>query len=345
MTFRYASEFNHDLSEVENIARSVELMVGALFDFDALESEVYYMDRLKSTIKPVIKSLAEEGNRTQSAYIFFLPSLDGRAHDVWYSDLDYSGEVKLQETFDAAYYDEFTEEKEWFFMPFTSKQPYWTNPYWGNADYDAHINYISHTRPVIVENQVVGVAGSDYHFNLMREDIEAIQVYDSGKAFLFNEKGDVLIHENIPELMNLKDFEKGQYEWMLKNFNDNDYGTFNYKWIDGEAKLLTYKLLNNQWIFGLTVNVDEVFTWYTQLRSILVWAVIFSLALLLYLAYRMGHYITKDLVTLTNHVSVIGNGDYDHGLTDGLLNKSDETGVLARSIEKMRLQQKKLLIK
>ena len=341
MTFRYASEFNHDLSEVENIARSVELMVGALFDFDALESEVYYMDRLKSIIKPVIKNLAEEGNRTQSAYIFFLPSLDGRAHDVWYADLDYSGEVILQEEFEADYYDDFTPEKEWFFVPYISKEPYWTNPYWGNADYDAHINYISHTRPVLVDDQVIGVAGSDYHFNLMKEDIEAIKVYQSGKAFLFNENGDALIHDTIPELMNLRDFENGRYQWILKRFNDEGFGTIDYTWIDGQSKLLTYKRLNNQWIFGLTVDVDQVFVWFTKLRRILVWAVLLSIGVLLYLAYRIGHYITKDLVTLTDHVAVIGDGNYDHGLTDRLLKRKDETGILARSIEQMRLQQKK----
>jgi len=98
--------------------------------------------------------------------------------------------------------------------------------------------------------------------------------------------------------------------------------------------------LSNGWIFGLSVKRDEVFAWYDELKIFLVFLTFVSLIGLSFLAYRMGSYITKDLINLRDHVQVIGAGNYDHVLTTTLLNRKDETGVLAGSIEQMRLKQK-----
>lgn len=186
MTYYYASEFDRDLDDVEKSATSVEFLVSALFDFDALNSDENYMVDFKNHIKPVIKRIAEQGSRTQSAYVFFLPTLDGSAHDVWYSDLNYDGNVNLQDEFDISYYDDYIPGREWFFEPYQSGEVYWTDPYAGNVDDDAHIIYVSHTIPVFVNGELVAISGSDYHFNLLRDDISKIEIYDSGSAFLLN---------------------------------------------------------------------------------------------------------------------------------------------------------------
>jgi len=340
MTYLYASEFDQDLLAVERFATSVDIMVSGMFDRDRLANDPNYMDNFKVSIRPVIKKIAEQGEITQSAYIFFLPTLDGRAHDVWYSDLDYSGRVVLQEEFELEYYDQYLPGKEWFFGPLTSGEPYWTNPYAGNAYYDDHIIYLSYTRPVYVNGDIIGIAGSDYHFNLLKDYISDIEVYDTGYAFLLNEKGQVLVHSTLDEMTSLDTYSEGQYRWMQEQMVNNQEGDITYKWTDGREKMLVYKQLENGWIFGLTVEKEQVFAWYKDLKIFLAVLIVIVLSFTGFIAYQLGSYITRDLITLKDHVIIIGGGDYDHSLTQNLLDKKDETGVLATSIELMRQKQK-----
>lgn len=342
LTYLFASEFNQELNLVEHLADEAELVVSALFDFDALNKEVFYMDNFKETIDPVIKRIAEKGASTQSAYVFFLPSLDGRAHDVWYADLDYVGQVTRQDEFEASYYDAFIPGREWFFVPTQTGRPYWTAPYEGNANYDDHIIYISYTKPIFVNHQIIGVAGADYHFNLLKEDISNISLYETGYAFLINENGDILVHDTLEDMDNLDVYREGEYKWLNDKMLTQDSDTVFYEWIDGEKKLMSFKRLSNGWTFGVSVKVEEVFVWYAELKVFLIVLTLMLLLSLSILAYRMGLYITKDLSALKDHVQVIGAGDYNHGLTADLLKRKDETGVLANSIEQMRLKQKEL---
>lgn len=340
MTNRYASEFNNELRRVEEMAIGVELLVESLFDYDALEKNPNYLDDFEIQLAPVIKNIAEQGIKTKSAYVFFMPSLDNEAHDVWYSDLNYNGIVDRQEEFEIDYYSEFIPGREWFFMPLESRDVYWTNPYAGNADYDAHIIYVSHTRPAIVDGEIIGIVGSDYHFNLMKEDIENINVFDNGYAFLLNEYGDVLIHPTLEQMENLINYSDGDYSWINDRFLNEKTGVVEYEWVNKKEKIMVFAHLNNDWIFGITFDTKDAFKWITQLQWLIVIIILVSIFIVCFIGYQVGAYITKHLVALTEHVKVIGDGDYNFEIPNYLLNRKDETGRLAVSIETMRQLQK-----
>lgn len=146
-------------------------------------------------------------------------------------------------------------------------------------------------------------------------------------------------------MSSLIDYKDGEYNWIHEKLTSEKSGEIFYNWVDGEDKIMTYKQLSNGWIFGVTVRVEEVFAWHEELKLFLIVLIGILLCLLSVLAYRLGRYITKDLEALKNHVQIIGDGDYEHGLTTRLLNKKDETGVLASSIEQMRLKQKESFLK
>ncbi|MBN2797047.1 MAG: Cache 3/Cache 2 fusion domain-containing protein [Clostridia bacterium] len=339
MVEKYAASFNFNLQKVMDIAINVENMVTSLMDLEALNTNPNYLDELEVVLAPVIEGYAKQGIRTKSAYIFFNPELDGKSHDVWYADLDGNGVIRQNE-FDLSFYDEFNETEDWYFIPKETLKPFWTDPYPGNADYDAHIIYISYTRPIVINNQFIGVTGSDYHFSVMRDDINEIAIYDTGYALLLNEDYDVMVHKYLPTNTNLKDYKSGQYEFINDELKKADSGYFEYVWEDGSKKIMVYQRLNNGWTFGMAVEEKEVYQWLYQTIGLMVILSFVIISIIGIGGYRITSYLTDNLTILAKHVKVIGDGDYDQPIPKKLKLKKDETGELAVNIELMRERQK-----
>lgn len=339
MVSRYAAGFDYNLQKVKDIAINVENMVLSLMNLSDLKNDSSYLDELELKLAPVIEGYANQGIRTKSAYVFFNPELDGKAHDVWYADLDGNGVIR-QDEFDISFYDEFNETEDWYFVPKETLQPFWTNPYAGNADYDAHIIYISYTRPILIEGEFIGVTGSDYHFNIMKDDINAISIYDTGYAILLDENFDILVHPTLEINSNLADIQNGEYDYINDIMLEKDEGYFEYTWVDGNDKILVFKRLSNGWTFGMTVEEKEVFKWLYQTIGIMIATSVIIILFIGLLAYKLTGYLTDSLTHLGKQVKTIGEGNYDHPISKDILHKKDETGELANNIEVMRLRQK-----
>jgi signal transduction histidine kinase len=337
-TLRYAADFDTQLQQVEDIAISVEVVVESLLALDQLDTP-NYIDEFELLIEPVIKQTAELGDKTQSAYVFFSPELDGHAHDVWFTDLNGDGEVTRQEEFPLSFYDDYDEGEEWYFVPKFTSEPYWTGVYDGNVEFDSHITYLSHTRPIIVGDVFVGVAGSDYHYEKMETEIASLSFGENSYAFLQDENGYVLIHPNLKG-GNLVSYGDGEYKWLGQRMINESYGFADYTWVDGEEKLLVFKRLNNGWVFGITLSTDDAFKWLQDALMLIIVIVIVAVVITSILGYQIGYLITKPLTEITEYVKVIGDGDYSTEIPDYMQSRGDETGLLSRSIEVMRKLQK-----
>ncbi len=92
VTENFALEFNRQLISVKEIAIDTEIMIESLYDPTRI-NEPGYLDEFELEVAPIIKELALLGEVTKSSYIFLEPTLDGNAHDVWYTDLNDDGPV------------------------------------------------------------------------------------------------------------------------------------------------------------------------------------------------------------------------------------------------------------
>lgn len=340
MAHRIGSEFDYEVREVENIREQVNNLVETTFDLAALRTDPNYMDKYKDQIAPIIERMASNAKVSRSVYVFFDPALDGKTNDVWYADLHGTGRVFRQEEFDMSFYENPSPEKDWYFKAKELKRPYWTDPYRGNASFDSHLIYISHTAPIYVDNKFIGVAGADFYFDELRNRIRNISLYETGYAVLFNDEMEALIHPTLEEGVSLKDINKGEYIWLAEKMEAGE-PVIEYTWVDGTQKIIASTRLLNDWIIAVAPSKEEVFRSVENMRK-MIWVVAllggFIAALV---GLVIGRKLVKPIEQIVLDINKIGLGDYDNSIKEVYRKRRDEIGILANSVEKMRVTQQK----
>jgi two-component system autoinducer 2 sensor kinase/phosphatase LuxQ len=327
------------LISVKEIAIDTEIMIESLYDPTRI-NEPGYLDEFELEVAPIIKELALLGEVTKSSYIFLEPTLDGNTHDVWYTDLNDDGPVSRQEEFSMSFYDNLGPGDLWYIVPRDTRKPYWTEPYQGSVEQDQHIIYVSHTRPVIVNDEFIGVVGSDYHFSKMRQTIQDFKLYETGYGILLDKTGSVIVHPTEAVGTNLKDSYGGEFKFITDAIINQESGIVEYKWADGEDKFMVFNTIENGWKFAIAIERDEVFLWIKKLQLTLFLMVLIIFVIMSFIGYQLSNAITKPVQLLVRTVEKIGSDNYDTVVPIKLLKRNDETGMLAQNIESMRLSQK-----
>ncbi len=339
VTENFALEFNRQLISVKEIAIDTEIMIESLYDPTRI-NEPGYLDEFELEVAPIIKELAILGEVTKSSYIFLEPTLDGNTHDVWYTDLNDDGPVARQEEFPMSFYENLGPGDLWYIAPRDTRKPYWTEPYQGSVEQDQHITYVSHTRPVIVNDQFIGVVGSDYHFSIMKQTIQDFKLYETGYGVLLDATGSVIVHPTEPVGTNLMDSYGGEFQFITDALVNQESGIIEYKWVDGEDKFMVFNTIENGWKFAIAIERDEVFLWIKKLQITLFLMVLIIFVIMSLIGYQLSNAITKPVQLLIQTVEKIGRDNYDTVVPSKLLKRNDETGTLAQNIESMRLSQK-----
>lgn len=339
MANRIGSEFDYEVREVESIREQVNELVESTFDLSALAEDPNYMDKYKSQIAPVIERMAQDASVSRSVYIFFDPSLDGSANDVWYADLHGTGQVTRQEEFALDFYQDPTPEKDWYFKAKDLRRPYWTDPYRGNVYFDNHLIYISHTAPVFVNGRFIGVAGADFYFDELRNKIRNIKLYDTGYAILFNDQLESLIHPTLEEGVSIRDIDGGKYAWLADEIEKAN-SVVEYTWIDGTEKMIASKRLLNNWVISVAPQKKEVFHAVNEMKRLLWLVTALGGMIAATFGLFIGRKLVKPIEQIVIDINKIGLGDYDNAIKNSYRSRNDEIGILANSVERMRVTQK-----
>ena len=333
-TAKYTALFNHELMDVEKTGYAIKVMVESLFDTSAYLSDSNYLDEFETIISPSIERFAKETSKSHSAYMFFAPELDDVEHDVWFSDLNGNGDVVRQPEVTLSFYDNQTATKDWYFVPKATGKSFWSLPFSGVTDFNHEVLYVSRTYPVIIDNLFVGIAGSDYYFDKMAEDIHNIEVLKTGYAVLVDPQGEFIVK---PDSNDSILYEKVK-EWTNDMSFDTDRGIIEF-FSDDEKNYFIYSKLENNWILSIVLKDEEVFKWYYDLRFMLFGITVISIFLIGLVALEIGRFVTKPIIDLSMQVSKIGSGNYKHMITTDDYSNAQETLFLAESIENMRILQ------
>jgi len=339
MAGRIGSDFDFEVREVESIRQQVNELVESTFDKEALQNTPGYMDSYKEQLAPTIKRMAEGARGSRSVYVFFDPDLDGQTHDIWFADLHNTGIVTRQEEFERSFYETPSPEKDWYFKAKDLKRPYWTDPYRGNVYFDNHLIYISHTAPIIIDGLFVGVAGSDFYFDDLRNQISDIRLYDTGYAVLFNDNLEAIIHPTLQEGVALREIDGGNYAWLADEIELTS-GVIEYTWIDGTEKMIASKRLLNNWIISVAPSKNEVYQSVENMRRIMVLVAVAGGFIAAVVGLLIGKRIVKPIEEIVLDINKIGLGDYETNIDEKYRDRNDEVGVLANSVERMRITQK-----
>ncbi|MBU0925873.1 methyl-accepting chemotaxis protein [bacterium] len=188
---------------------------------------------------------------------------------------------------------------------------------------------ISVVTPLVVNEKIVGVVGSDIFLDTVVDTILNLKIHESGFAYLLDKDNKILIHKN-KELLN-------KQSTAFKSIEKNTDSSFNILEVDGVKKIVSFsKVPLTNWYLVIELDNDAVFK---KLNDNVISDIITYLALLVVFISILYFSLTKMLQPL----KVLENGfneffNYLKGETNNVqklnINSQDEFGKMANILDR-----------
>lgn len=172
-----------------------------------------------------IETLAKEfGKNTDGAmtfYIRFNPNITSPTSGIFYSKSSENSDFgKLTPTDFSQYDPSDTEHVEWYYIPVNTKKPVWLDPYLNS---NINVYMVSYVVPIFKDGESIGVVGMDIDFKNIESVVNGTKVYDSGYAFLLNNKYGVVCHPDLAIDDNSSTTDNGSLKALTDEISNNSY--------------------------------------------------------------------------------------------------------------------------
>ena len=224
-------------------------------DIDTLwQNEEQFLEHI-SKMRELMETTVKYTDGAVSVYYRLDPAIRGPKQGVWLVEGENNDYIE-QEVTDISLYDsEDIEHVGWYYIPINDGKETWINPYY-NPNMDKEI--ISYVIPVILDEKTIGVIGMDIATKLLYENTENVTVYDTGYAFLMDNKGEFVYHPEMEGNTISEEFDMQHtylYEKSLMAVEGQSVES--YRWNDTNKKLTAQKLRNGM-IFAVCVTEKEI---------------------------------------------------------------------------------------
>ena len=323
---------------IDDNFRSTEQSVGTIFNYANKRAETYTRfledenERNKYTydVSELGKSIAENTRGAMAVYLRYNPDDYGPISGFWYTinidDRSWQPSVPT----DMSLYDRNDlEHVGWYYIPVATGKPMWMDPYY-NANLG--VDMISYIIPYYYKGYTVGIIGMDISMDLLKESVANVTVYETGRAFLIDKKGNVIYHEDYPDGINFPDLPESDQEYFTNVLNQRLNIPIVFSSRIGTKQKLILKELKNGMILGIYAPIQEINAPQQSLmgRQLFISVAILILGILITLVWVKT--ITSPIQRMTAVAENYANGDFSEKM--GVQSK-DEIGILSRSLETM----------
>lgn len=336
MNESYANSFDGNFDEVKKIVDILENEVVQNLNYSKIR-DPKYIENFIDYADPIVKSQAQSSNQSKAAYIYFNPKLTNSVHDIYYADSNANGIVLRQKQIPFDYYlDEGNNsDKSWWFVPIKTKKDYFTNPYYWKYDNENLAKMISFIRPIFINGEFICVVGSDFSYVKMEDIISKINVYNSGYAFLLNDKLDILVHPKYTNKDNLETVENGTFKWLFNDIKENSNNVVEFKDTNGKKRYASYMKMSNGWVLGLSVEKSRVLEGLYNLQYVVYTIVAIVLGMVLIFSIRLGKFISNPIENISNILKEIDYSNFSIKIPESYILRQDEIGILSKAINNM----------
>ena len=324
--------------DIESMLSSVEQSVDTIYNYAEKRSETFSnfltdekeREDFTYDVSELGKSIAEKTPGAISVYLRYNPEKYDPREGFWYTINVNDGTWTSTEPTDISMYDEDdVEHVGWYYIPVKTGEPLWMNPYYNK---NIGIDMISYIIPYKHGDEIVGVIGMDIDIRLLRDTVEAIRIYENGRAYLVSSQGDIIFHFDYPDGVKRSELTDNLMPFIDSVLNTKHDEVRTLTGIDKIKRKLISKQLRNEMILGLNAPVDEINTPKSTLtRQLLLISIgIFVLAIIICLTWIRT--LIAPLKRMTQAAEHYANGDYSDAMdTDS----ADEIGILSRSLQTM----------
>lgn len=228
---------------------------------------------------------------------------------------------------------------------------FWTEP---KPDAAGRGTSMKCAAPVVVNGELVGVAGSGGLINDFADLVNGSKIGSTGYSFMISrdtskiiinpeskEKSEVYIQKDLSESKN------AQLKKLAKDIKSGKSGTIDNIIIDGKKCYAAYSALkNNDWTMVTVISQDDqlIMNAYNQLNNqvksafiVFFILIVVLIALAVLITSRYSKKFTNPIEKLTSDVAKIGDGNFDY-TSD--IKTGDEIESLSGSFEKMTVSLK-----
>lgn len=274
-----------------------------------------------------MEQLGRTDNADVKAEAFSLPTLVN-AFDMTYYGTDAGVMVPWPPTEMPAGYD--PRVRPWYKAAEAARGPTMTEPY---LDATSGGLTVTVAVPRLIDGKVVGVVGSDFSIDTIRNMLTDAELGDLGYLFIADASGKVLIHPDLERVgKTFGEIFPGSQVTLTGALQDVTEA-------NGSARLLRFEpipgLPGVTWYVGMSVDRDVAFQAVSDFRRTVLIAVIVAVGVMvLTLGTVFRQLLARPLVAVTGAMGRIAAGDY-HVAVPGL-GRKDEIGAIASAVEVFR---------
>lgn len=329
-------EINAIISRIEQSVDTLSDIAMAKLEFSKFKNNNVYVNEYTNALLQEFITFAGHTEGAITAYIRYNPEFTEPTSGIFLTRNDTQSAFSSVTPTDFSMYDPSdVAHVGWYYLPVANKAPLWMDPYL-NANINVYM--ISYVVPLYEKGTSVGIIGMDIDFAQLTSLADSAVAFKSGYSFIVSSTGSVLYHKDIEAGTDLAEYNKGELN-SVKSFvldSANQGKTLQYSY-NGNDKYLSYVELRNGMKLVLTAPLEEIKADANTLSVQILMFLCIGLAIAVVLGILIGSTIAKPIKRITEIIKQTSELDFHRASDiDKLMNKKDETGVMAKAVNEMR---------
>ncbi len=292
------------LGAIRNSVDSMkDVLLSSVGDVQVFAKDRAYREKLTKEFEELFYTIAYRTSSAVSYYVRYNSELidDGAKGFLWTKRSRFASFSEMELT-DISQYDSFDiEHVGWYYVPVRNRRATWMKPY---ENKNLNIYMVSYVVPLYVRGKLLGIVGMDADFTIIIDEINNMNVYEDGFAYITDEQNKIIYHKDY--VLGTDGYEKP------KDMQE------------------VSAAMNNGWNVVVTVPKKDLHAERDRMVLITIGLVVFIGALFMIITSKMTNRIVTPLIELKAATERISKGDFDVKLTKV---NDDEIGMLANTFK------------
>ncbi|WP_252226495.1 methyl-accepting chemotaxis protein [Clostridium sp. ZBS2] len=199
--------------------------------------------------------------------------------------------------------------------------------------------------PIKNNDTIVGVLTAIRDGNELSGYTDNIKFGKTGTAYMINKEGTIIAHNNKELVINKdNDFENVKSDPLLesivkieKKMVEGELGSGEYSYKDKNKYVGYSPIKSTGWSVAIVVEKDEILSQLTTLKLVIGITLIIFVLLGSFMVLLLSSSITKPIKLSMQQLKSISEGDLTLNISEKLLDRTDELGEMAKSIDTMKV--------
>lgn len=329
-------ELNGWIACVEQSVDTLSDYVMNELDTNAFFKDKAYADKFTEQMQAIMEDFAVHTDGAITAYIRYNPDYSNPTSGIFLMRDSLVEDFYAVEPTDFSMFEP-TDYAHvgWYYLPVENGAPLWMSPY---LNENVNVYMISYVVPLYAKDgRSIGIIGMDIDFNQVTSIVDAVQVYDTGYAFLTDASGNIMHHKNLELGQSLGGLGGTTGEIAAKIAAGEEEGSLLSYTYNNTKKQLVYMSLNNQMKFALTAPDSEI---HAATNSLVIKASVGGLIAIVFAVIAgliISIFIVKPIRALTQVIDQTAKFDFTPTQNGRMLTRyKDEIGQMAAKVHEMR---------